>query len=450
MRIIRMTILPAFLILSSLVNAQFELNEGVDQTFGIDFSNGQLRFLQVESLKFKDLDGDGDEDVFYARIDTLAGHDLGLRLIRQLNQSTDDEIMFGDPETIITFSSTEYYRFDPILEDLDQDGDWDVYAFGRSSEFGGYGMRMYENTSSQLDEFIMLDDVFLPFDPNEMNNGDYTWAGSVDLDHDGDMDILSYGTTHLDEEPFEKHTFFFLENRATNELLPFDTIVINPFGLEDVVEEFTQPNIQTLNLFFADANSDGWVDLVVERLVYDTLSVFAYDYFEHTGMMDQPFSTSSQRILTMSIGNEDFTASRVASLDFVDLDADGDLDVVDAETIYVIGVFGGTEILSYTSSYYENVFRDAVTSVNSSTYEAFAFPNPSNDQIYLDLSEFTNRDILLEIYDVAGRLIYQEDLHQHEYSIQKEDVGTGLFYVVLHDVYQSVAHRIVFLEDSTR
>ena len=211
------------------------------------------------------------------------------------------------------------YLSNATFADLDNDGDMDML----SGEFGYYSgsanFLYYENTgSSSNPDFSTL--VSNPFGMS--SGGDnLTRPTFVDIDGDGDMDIVS-GTYYGE--------FLFLENVGTSSAPSFAAPVESPFGFE-TVDNFACPT-------FADIDGDGDYDLFAGSNAYYTSG---FSYQENTGSASAPAFGPAQST-PFSIQS----AGNVLTAGFADVDMDGDLDLLTGGIIYS----------SYGNfAYYENI-----------------------------------------------------------------------------------------------
>ena len=195
----------------------------------------------------------------------------------------------------------------PTLIDLDQDGDLDVLGFGYE-----YGEPVfYENIGSASSP---------AFGPQQMNpfglSGTYSvWRAVADLDNDGDLDLLTPVLDFLNYQTF----FHYYENTGTANAPAYSAPAqVDPFGLS-----ISGPGVMVGQL--VDMDDDGDVDyLGVDH--YDG----AFYYYENTGTANSPmFSTPVTApfgLPAVSLPGYYNNGSVVG-----DLDLDGDLDVI---TVY--------------------------------------------------------------------------------------------------------------------
>jgi hypothetical protein len=270
----------------------------------------------------------------------------------------------------------------PTFADLDDDGDQDMLTGGY------YGVQVYyENigtatspnfSASQLNPFGLDSSYY------------FSVPRFVDIDGDGDQDVMIaeyYGN------------IVYYENTGTKSNPQFTKSGNNPFGL-------TPPNIAYITFpEFADLDGDGDQDMLLGE--YDG----ALAYYQNTGTATNPaFAT---RV------NEPFgldSTYLTTSPTFVDIDDDGDLDLLVGE------YFGNMQFYRNTS---------AVSSINrvlSDKVSITIYPNPAQNFISID-TEFKPNKISIvntqgqEVLMLKGQptKIDVSSLHRGQYFIRLED-----------------------------
>jgi hypothetical protein len=199
----------------------------------------------------------------------------------------------------------------------------------------------------------------------------YQFPEFADLDNDGDLDILAgsvYGTV------------FYYQNTGTATAPAFGTPIQNPFGF--VPDSTVQLNFPTI----ADIDGDGDLDLLFGEY-YGTLS-----YYENTGTATVPnFAT---RVLNP------FGLAATYSYgfpDFVDIDSDGDMDLMVGEYYGNLQYFQniGTLTVPNFAAPIANPFG-----LTASTY-GVSFPE------FADFDQDGDQDLLLGQY--GGNFVYFEN-----------------------------------------
>jgi hypothetical protein len=182
---------------------------------------------------------------------------------------------------------------------------------------------------------------------------------AVDLDRDGDLDVVSSSTT--------SPRFFIHENRGTT----FATVIVN--AAADIRD------LQT-----ADMDGDGDIDVVAASAASDTVA-----WYENLG----GFTFAQHNIST--------TADFAKSIDVVDLDRDGDLDVLSAS-------FNDDKI-----AWYENAgSAEFITHVVSTTVNAAnrVFAQDINGDGHIDILTASEDDDKVRWWENNGQQVFTEHL----------------------------------------
>lgn len=245
---------------------------------------------------FADVDGDGDMDILAASSD----YDTGDPLIYFLeNTGTAQAPSFAADAAEINPFGIEPNGFMSSLDmvDLDDDGDLDLLAGWLYT--GGF--QFFENTGSATNPAFASPDIN-PF--GLTISGIVGFPSFADLDNDGDADLLigTYG-----------EGLQYYQNTGTPSSPDFAAPVTNPFGLSTASSEIQVP-------VFNDLDNDGDLDLLF--FGYSDF-VSALFFAENTGTpeapafappVDSPFGINTQGI-------------DVAIPCLVDIDGDGDTDL---------------------------------------------------------------------------------------------------------------------------
>ncbi|MCP4698270.1 MAG: hypothetical protein GY862_15660 [Gammaproteobacteria bacterium] len=195
----------------------------------------------------------------------------------------------------------------PALADLDADGDFDLAAGA-----GDGTLHYFENTGSAARPvYVERSGADNPWDGVDVGNNSAPVL--ADLDVDGDLDLVA-GT--------KAGTLRYFENTGSTIRAVYvqRTGADNPWGGVDV-DVSSGPAL-------ADLDADGDLDLVVGDRGEDPVAYGKLHYFENTGNVARPMyveRTAADNPLDGVKTEGLFTPPLV---DLVDLDADGDLDLV--------------------------------------------------------------------------------------------------------------------------
>ena|GEM_PF-1403926 len=209
------------------------------------------------------------------------------------------------------------YQFsNPSLGDLDGDGDLDLISGQYESNYispGNYSydsqIIYFENTGTATNPVFAAPQES-PFGLTSINQYGTLAPTFVDIDDDGDLDIMV--TDYYGE-------FRLYENTGTASAPAFGAPIFNPFSLVGVGNNAnSQPS-------FADLDNDGDLDLIVGDYYNYSGNQQIY-YYENIGTAGAP-DFGAQQINPFSL-NPTSTNNYLNHLDLVDVDGDGDYDLV--------------------------------------------------------------------------------------------------------------------------
>ena len=335
-----------------------------------------------------DIDNDGDLDLF------VIEYYGAIKFFENTGSATSPQ--FALPQSS-PFGLTPFYYFGFMdFADLDNDGDYDILGFEYDYDYVTYeygNWRFIENTGTpENPQFgVEINDAFdLP------SLGYYIgFPEFADIDDDGDQDLFVgeyYGNMVL------------FENIGTPENPVFDTEQYNPFGLT--------PNVYYPVPSFADLDLDNDLDLLVN--IYEG----EFRYYENTGTAQSPeFALPLVNPFGLNI-----TDSIVTLIDCVDLDGDGDYDIIGGGIEYFAPIY-----------YFKN---DLITGVNDKfkEFEFFVGPNPSNEElrIQLDYSKLTE-SAFLELVNTNHKVIRSTKVNSAISIIKVSDIAAGVYFLNLYD-----------------
>jgi CO dehydrogenase/acetyl-CoA synthase epsilon subunit len=257
-----------------------------------------------------DLDGDGDLDL------VVGGFYGSLRYFENTGDASTPAFAEATG-TANPFDGIDVGSLSsPDLVDLDGDGDLDAVVGER---FGS--LRYFENTGgTSSPAFAEATFTANPF--ASIGVGYFSSPNLVDLDGDGDLDLVVgelYGSLRYYENTGDTSSPAFAE--ATGTANPFAGIVFD----DRIVEFNSSPAL-------VDLDGDGDLDAVVGE------NGGSLRYFENTGDTSSPaFGATGTASPLASIDVGDYS-----SPDLVDLDGDGDLDAVVGESYGSLQYFENT------------------------------------------------------------------------------------------------------------
>ncbi len=333
-----------FILLSSSLFAQNW--EKIDSVF----APGGVTLEAFTAPVFGDLDNDGDFDL------VLGSSGLELSYFR--NTGTNLSPVFDkDPYMFSSIYAGGYQytnSYYPALCDLDGDGDLDL-------TIGGYnGILYYENTGSPSSPSWADVNTLLFADVNEQIGTDAKQT-FIDLDNDGDMDlIVGIGESLLGGPTAGISMGFRNIGTASAPAFQRDDNLVT--GIPDV----------GLNAYpsFADLDNDGDFDLLMGR---DGAAVY---YYENTGTPSVPVWTNDNTLFSVVE-----TSNYWKNPTFCDLDGDNDADLIYGTVDGDLFFYENTGIVSNPQYQYNPSYFRVIKSSGSSTVSFADFDNDGDSDL---------------------------------------------------------------------
>ncbi len=240
------------------------------------------------ATSFVDIDGDGD-------LDALIGNNNGSILV-QRNTGSATQPAFGavavNPYGLLGVG----YSANPSFVDIDGDGDLDVFVCER------FGNTQFQRNTGSATSPAFATATTNPFGLTDV--GSYGRPSFVDIDGDGDLDAF-FG--------IQPGNVVVQINSGTAASPAFAAATTNPYGLLNVGALYASPS-------FADIDSDGDLDALLGNYAGNTVVQL------NTGSATNPrFGTAT--VNPYGLQDVGFFFNK-ASLTVVDIDGDGDLDVL--------------------------------------------------------------------------------------------------------------------------
>ncbi|GAB5417118.1 MAG: hypothetical protein Crog4KO_19840 [Crocinitomicaceae bacterium] len=326
-----------------------------------------------------DLDGDGDLDLLYGgyfgTIDFL--ENTGTQQVPDFSSAAQTN-PFG-------LTSTYYYAF-VTAADLDNDGDLDILA----GEYNGnhiYYQNIGDSTTPMFS--IPVTNAF------GLGQGSYiSMPEFADLDADGDYDVISG----------EAGGLIYFENQGSPTIPAFSPALSNPFSLVPNPVYFSHPTL-------GDLDRDGDLDMLIGETGGNLR------YIQNLANANAPLFDGGQLNPFGITGG----VAPVILPEFVDIDGDGDLDILAS---------------GYEGSlwFYENLEFSLGLEQNEQPLEIG--PNPFDTRIEIT-TDIELKEI--QILDLSGKQVYYASIP--EKTVQLQGLSAGIYTLVIVDAQDRIHRR---------
>lgn len=344
------------------------------------------------------------------------------------------------------------YFFVPVLADLDGDGDLDLLACDLPNE-----AIIYQRNSGSATNPVFDGPIVNPF--GLMDTTIWMFPSVGDLDNDGDLDVLI--GAYADSTNAE---FAYFKNIGTATNPNFAAPQINPFGITNAYEA-SSPNL-------ADIDGDGDLDLF-------SSTAHKIQFYQNTGTPTNPnFVAPVDNPYGIFIPP---TTYYIYTFDLVDLDKDGDLDLISTDYYGAFTYFQntgtptnpnfaapvtnpfnlappnspGSDALGFPAAgdldgdgdydivlgqydnynyislfYYENIMGSTNSENLLPEVGLEVFPNPATS--YLSITTDFDQEVSLKIYDQSGKLLLTENsVRVTDYTVNVEQFPQGTYLLKL-------------------
>ena len=382
--------------------------------------------------QFVDLDNDGDLDLLYETLDIDTSYysyysnnvfvyheNLGSNTSPQFSIPIKNPFNLTSPQNFSLYGSLLSHN----LIDLDNDGDYDLLAsysgFYQNYIYGSYSydqsahtvFKYYENIGNptiplfaaqqtnpfglELDSVIGISDV-------------------VDIDGDGDYDVISSIAVFGNQGYIQNQDMGFIENIGTSNNPQFSNTQVNLIGITFPTSYY--PVIPS----FGDIDGDGDYDLLTTPYDDNGNSEYKFLYQQNKG-------SSTNAIMSLQAQNpfglspDTSYAGIIINSEIVDLDGDGDMDIVTS------GFYGNNFL------FFEN--NNSSTPVFDKSNEVSIFPNPAKNILNIQTYKSIDR---IEIIDQLGKTIINNDFYK---TLNISTLSKGIYTINLYKGNEKIYKR---------
>jgi hypothetical protein len=406
-----------------------------DGTGKFKFKNSPLEKLGDQTIVVGDIDSDGYIDVIQSGYSSDSSKTI-TNVFK--NDGTGVLIKFEG-------SNLPGVEYGPLmLEDIDYDGDLDVFLFGSGTGVFGGVKDLYLNDGTGV--FTLSTETF----KGVKYNGGY--ANLADVDNDGYKDLILVGDSVKDDNTV---ALFYINNgRGKFTLDTRNEINAGQYpgiGFGDVdndgdLDMFLQGQISSGDLHATLFLNDG-----TGLFTPSTTSTFNTCYggyprfwdIDQDGDLDLLYSGSSDEFQTyiyQNNGSGTFTEVTGVPLikvynrmnDIADIDGDGDLDLI---------IAGRTEGRKHQTEIYKNTSK-TVSIKETNTASFHVYPNPVKNQLNVQFSEVQS-NIHVKMFDVLGRIVFEQQQKNTSIATFECKLTAGIYFVSISNDVETAIKQVV-------
>ncbi len=394
------------------------LDSGFLQSETIDFGS-------MSKVAFFDADGDGDLDLVMShRGNFRETKNTVDRLVLFERKGSGSSVHFVlKNEDYLDLAKDSLQGLHPAFGDLNADGKPDLLLGVRDGS-----IRYYNNTGTLAAPAFTLQNDTL----GSIDAGSFSTPALVDMDNDKDLDLLvghNGGTIKYYVNQGDSLTPNFLKTSLTDSL---GRILVNNFYWQYEYDQVTFEIIDSSRLFefegfsvpyVADMDNDGNPELLVgskkgEVNIYQMLKNTPGDSFpEYKDYLVWP--------RTGRKGSFYFGARTTPAA--TDVNGDGKPE------LFVGNSRGGIHFLASVQGKLDSLITSAP--VFAKELDLQLYPNPTQNDAKLQLSELASSDILVELADVQGRVLYSGTWEmakaRNEYLLPTSALKPGSYFIRL-------------------
>jgi len=385
-------------------------NSGADD-FPI-FNYQQNDFLQEDMIDFGsgsypvffDHNGDGLKDLLISiqgKYDSNSGNQVSkIAYYQNTGTSTSPKFtyMTNDYQNISQLGISTGINFYPTFGDLDNDGDEDMIL----GEYSGYNY-LFINTGGAGNPAIFSNYTILEeTDGTKIIDGVYPIPQLVDIDRDGDMDLI------LGKRNGKLNYYKNIGSASTHE---FD-LVSTFFGEVNVTKEgFVEGRAVPV---FVDINDKF-------HLIVGSKQGRLFNYNDIENNLDLSFNLVSEHTDKVNIGSQ--SAPAVANISN------------DNKLVMMLGNKRGGLGL------YKSVHTSLV-SMQEHDVEFLIYPNPSKGELIIKLNSNYEASTIV-VTDVYGKEIHKSFINSNQTTINLNNVSKGVYIVMVSTNGQRVNKKII-------
>ena len=374
--------------------------------------------------QFVDLDNDGDLDLLYETLDIDTSYysyysnnifvyheNLGSNTNPQFSLGVKNPFNLTSPQNFSLYGSLLSHN----LIDLDNDGDYDLLAtYSGIYQNYSYGTYSYDQSAHTVFKYYEnIGNPTIPLFAAQQTNPFGLELDSVigisdvvDIDGDGDYDVISSIAVFGNQGYIQNQDMGFIENIGTSNNPQFANPQVNLIGITFPSSYYpVMPS-------FGDIDGDGDYDLITTPYEDNGSTQYKFLYQQNKGSATNAIM-SLQAQNPFGLSPDTSYAGIIINSEIVDLDGDGDMDIVTS------GFYGNNFL------FFEN--NNSSTNIGDLTKDNInIYPNPASEIINIE-SEY--QISYIEIIDYLGKIIIKTDNYK---TLNINELNKGMYSINIY------------------
>ena len=383
--------------------------------------------------QFVDLDNDGDLDLLYETLDIDTSYysyysnnifvyheNLGSNTNPQFSLGVKNPFNLTSPQNFSLYGSLLSHN----LIDLDNDGDYDLLAtYSGIYQNYSYGTYSYDQSSHTVFKYYEnIGNPTIPLFAAQQTNPFGLELDSVigisdvvDIDGDGDYDVISSIAVFGNQGYIQNQDMGFIENIGTSNNPQFANPQVNLIGITFPSSYYpVMPS-------FGDIDGDGDYDLITTPYEDNGSTQYKFLYQQNKGSATNAIM-SLQAQNPFGLSPDTSYAGIIINSEIVDLDGDGDMDIVTS------GFYGNNFL------FFEN--NNSSTNIGDLTKDNInIYPNPASEIINIE-SEY--QISYIEIIDYLGKIIIKTDNYK---NLNINELNNGMYSINIYTENEKITKK---------
>ncbi len=150
-------------------------------------------------------------------------------------------------------------------------------------------------------------------------------------------------------------------------------------------------------------------------------------------------------ILLFIVANSAQAQESVNSIGGVDLGTGGTVSFSVGQMVYTTDSKGAGAVVQGIQRPYRITTTDIKKLDNTLSFKAY--PNPSSEDLFLEMNEFRNEKLNYQLFDMQGKLIMTNPIEIPKTQINMRDLAVGSYVIHIYDSKNQAIQTIQIIKD---